>query len=149
MPVSLINQRWRVVRKQSKKAMNLSNISQNGKPQAGDVFISSFLPFTSGQGSEQRHFNNQAEGQDSLRQTILYDYNNKRNPRQVKETIPTWSQNWLPPCNKDTVLSSFQTLRGYNPGLPWQFSGQDSVIPMEGAKVRSPVRWSLDPTCRN
>ena len=41
------------------------------------MLISSFLPSTGGQGSEQRHFNSQAEGQDSLRQTILYDYNNK------------------------------------------------------------------------
>ena len=31
----------------------------------------------------------QAEGQDSLRQTILYDYNNKSNEKQVKETVPT------------------------------------------------------------
>ena len=42
------------MRKQSKKAINLANIS-NGEPQAGDVFISSFLPSTGGQGSEQRH----------------------------------------------------------------------------------------------
>ena len=42
--------------KQSKKAINLANVSENGKPQAGDVFISSFLPSTGGQGSEQRHF---------------------------------------------------------------------------------------------
>ena len=45
-------------------------------------------------------FNSQAEGQNFLRQTILYDYNNKSNKRQVKETVPTWSQNWLPPCNR-------------------------------------------------
>ena len=45
-------------------------------------------------------FNSQAEGQNFLRQTILYDYNNKSNERQVKETVPTWSQNWLPPCNR-------------------------------------------------
>ena len=41
------------------------------------MFISSFLPSTGGQGSEQRHFNSQAEGQDSLRQAIMYDHNNK------------------------------------------------------------------------
>ena len=39
----------------------------------------------------------QAEEQDSLRQTILYEYNNKSNKKQIKETVPTWSQNWLPP----------------------------------------------------
>jgi len=45
--------------------------------QQGDVLISSFLPSTHGQGSEKSHFNNQAEGQDSLRQSRRYDYNNK------------------------------------------------------------------------
>ena len=92
MPDFFIDQRWGQVRKQSKRAINFASISQNGKPQAGDVLISSFLPFTSGQGSEQRHFNNQAEGQDSLRQTILYDYNNKSNEKLVKETVPRWNR---------------------------------------------------------
>ena len=36
-------------------ATNLANISQNGKPQAGDVLISPFLPSTGGQGSKQRN----------------------------------------------------------------------------------------------
>ena len=44
----------------------------------------------------------QAEGQDSLRQTILYDYN-KSNEKQVKETVPGWGQNWLLLCNAITV----------------------------------------------
>ena len=35
-----------------KKAINLANISYSGKPRAGDVLISSFLPRTGGQGSE-------------------------------------------------------------------------------------------------
>ena len=43
------------MRKQSKKDINLANIS-NGKPQAGDVLISPFLPSSGGQGSEQRCF---------------------------------------------------------------------------------------------
>ena len=50
----LIDQRQREVRKQSKKDINLANIL-NGKPQAGDVLISSFLLSTGGQGSQQRH----------------------------------------------------------------------------------------------
>ena len=86
-PGSFIDQRWEKVRKQSKKSINLANISQKCKLQAGDVFISSFLPSTGGQGSEQRHFslNNQAEEQDSPRQAILYGYNNKSNKKkQVK-----------------------------------------------------------------
>ena len=76
------------MRRQSKKAMDLMN-SYNGQPQAGDVLISSFLQSTGGQGSEQSHFKSQAEGQDSLRQLVLYDYNNKSNEKQVEETVPT------------------------------------------------------------
>ena len=48
------------------------------------------------QGSEQRHFNSQAEGQDSLRQAITY--NNKSKEKQVKETVPAKSQNRLFPA---------------------------------------------------
>ena len=43
MPGGFIDQRWGEVRKQSEKAVTLANISQNGKPQAGDVLLSSFL----------------------------------------------------------------------------------------------------------
>ena len=35
----------------------------------------------------------QAEGQGPLRQAIMYDDNNKSNEKQVKETVPSWSQN--------------------------------------------------------
>ena len=63
------------MRRQRKKAMDLRN-SYTGQPQAGDVLISSFLQSTGGQGSEQSRFKSQAEGQDSLRQLVLYDYNN-------------------------------------------------------------------------
>ena len=41
--------------------------------EAACVLISSFLPSTGGQGSEQRHLNSKAEGQDSLKQAIMYD----------------------------------------------------------------------------
>ena len=54
--------------------------------------VSSFLPPTGGQDSEQRRFNSEEEGQGSLRQAILYDYNNACHEKQVKETVPTWSQ---------------------------------------------------------
>ena len=48
--------------------------------------------------NEQKRFSlGQAEGQDSLRQPIMCDYNNKSNGKQVKETVPTWSQQWLFP----------------------------------------------------
>ena len=56
MPDSFIDQRWEEVRKQSKKVINLTNISHNVRPQAGGVFISSFLPSTGGGGSELRYF---------------------------------------------------------------------------------------------
>ena len=58
----------------------------------GNVLIFSFLQSVGGQGSEQRHFNGQAEGQDSLRPDLMYGYNNRRNGKQVKETVTTWSQ---------------------------------------------------------
>ena len=40
-----------------------------------------------------------------LRQAILYDHNNKSNQKQVKETVPTWSQNWLLLYNTVAALS--------------------------------------------
>ena len=40
----------------------------------------------------------QAKGQNSLKQTIMYVYNNKSKEKQVKKTVPTWSQNWLFPA---------------------------------------------------
>ena len=61
MPDS-VYQRLGQVRKQSEKAINVANISQNGKPQAGNVLISSFLPSTGGQGSEQSHFKQLGRG---------------------------------------------------------------------------------------
>ena len=48
--------------------------------------------------NEQKRFGlGQAEGHDSLRQPIMRDYNNKSNGKQVKETVSTWSQQWLFP----------------------------------------------------
>ena len=41
----------------------------------------------------------QAEGQSPLRQVIMSDCKNKSNKKQVNETVPTWSQNWLLLCN--------------------------------------------------
>ena len=58
------------------------------------MLISSFLPFTGGQGTEKGTLvYSQPEGQGSLRQAIMYDHNNKSNEKQVKETVPTWNQN--------------------------------------------------------
>ena len=45
-------------------------------------------------------FNSQAKGQGSLRQAILYDYNNKSNEKQIEEIVRTWSQNWFLLCNR-------------------------------------------------
>ena len=48
-----------------------------------------FLQCTGRLGSEQKHFSLPVrKGQDSLRQALLCDYNNKSNEKQVKETIP-------------------------------------------------------------
>ena len=62
------------------------------------MLVSSSLPSAGGQGSEQRLFNSQAEGQGPLKQAIIYDYNNKSNGKQVKETVSTGSQNQLLPA---------------------------------------------------
>ena len=59
------------------------------------VLVSSFLLSAGGQGSEQRHFNSQADGQGPLKQATVCDYNNKSNGKQVKETVSTWRQNQL------------------------------------------------------
>lgn len=32
-------------------------------------------------------------------EAIVYNYNNKNNKNQVKETFPTWSQNWFFPAS--------------------------------------------------
>ena len=79
----------------------------------GVVLISSLLPSTGGQGSEQRHSNSQAEREDSLRQAVMYSYN-KSNGDQVKEIVPVWSQNWLlpatypPPKTDESKLSCWE-----------------------------------------
>ena len=61
-----------------------------------DGLASSFLPSTGRQGSEESHFSVIARQTGwILRQTIICDYNIKSNGKQVKETVPTWSHNWL------------------------------------------------------
>ena len=51
------------------------------------MLISSFLPSTGGQGSEQRHCNSQAEGQGPFTQAIMCDCNNKSPEKKVKERM--------------------------------------------------------------
>lgn len=93
----LIDQRQRELRKQSKKDINLANIVLNGKPQAGVMLISPFHCHPQELNAARKAgFLQSARGRDSLRQAILYDYNNKNNEKQVKETVPSWSQIWLP-----------------------------------------------------
>ena len=59
------------------------------------MFISSFLTSLGGQSSEQRYLTVRQRGRFSLRQAIMYDYNNKSKGKEVKESVPTGSQNWL------------------------------------------------------
>lgn len=40
----------------------------------------------------------------------MYDYNNKNNKKQVKETVPAWSQNWLFPAAIPQCQSPFRSL---------------------------------------
>ena len=70
MPVSFIaSERERRWGSKVKGPSVLQNISWNDQPRGEDVLVSFFLqPFTGGQGS--------------LRQAIMYDYNNKSNKKQ-------------------------------------------------------------------
>ena len=56
----------------------------------------------------------QAEGQGCVRQAILWDYNNKSNTKKVKETVSSWSPNWLPLCN----TSGLRLRAGWSWGEP-------------------------------
>ena len=76
------------------------------------MLISSFLPSAGGQGSEQRHFDSQAEGQDSLMQALLCDYNNKSNEKQVKETVSNME------CKLASSLKHLQVGKVNNGMLP-------------------------------
>ena len=77
MPGSFIDQRWGELRSKVKRPLTLQTAPRMASLRQGDVSVSS-LPSTGGQSSGQRHlFNSQAEGQDSLRQAIPYDYNSK------------------------------------------------------------------------
>ena len=63
----------------------------NGKPQTGgyvNFFLLAVYRWT-GLWTKALQLNSQAEGQDSLRQAIMYDYNcnNKSNREQFKETV--------------------------------------------------------------
>ena len=56
----------------------------HGKPQAENVLISPFLPSMVDRVLNRGTFNSQAEGQDSRRQAIMHDYDNKSSEKQVK-----------------------------------------------------------------
>ena len=70
-----------------------------------DVLISSFLQSTGGQGSKQRHFSLIGRGAGFSEAGLTSDYNNKSNEKQVKEIVPPWVQNWLPPCNTCVIVN--------------------------------------------
>ena len=75
------------------------------------MLISSFLP-SEVDSILTKALNSQAEGRYSLRQAILYDYNNnKSNKKSVKETVPPWGQNWLLVCNTIMVNSPLKLPR--------------------------------------
>lgn len=54
-----------------------------------------------------------AERQDTLRQPIPYDYNNKSNEKQIKETVPTWVRTGF-----SATLSLQDDVHGAVPGGP-------------------------------
>lgn len=51
----------------------------------------------------------QAEGQGPWRQAFMYNCSNKSKENRGKQTVPTWSQNWLLLCN---TLSTKPCLKG-------------------------------------
>ena len=61
---------------------------RNGKPQAGGC-VSFFLPSCHLQVDSILNKGSLTVRQDSLRRTIMYDYYNKSNRKQVKETVLT------------------------------------------------------------
>ena len=109
------------MRKWSKKVISFIWLGQHRE---GDVLISSFLqPFTGGQGQivsqwpEQRHFNIQAEGQGSLWQVIMYDYNNKSNreqrlksKKQIQHGV-RFSSSLLQSCTRSWWMCFHKTVR--------------------------------------
>ena len=42
----------------------------------------------------------------------MYDYNNNSNKKQVKETVPTWSQNWFLSATVPHCQGPFDNLVG-------------------------------------
>ena len=73
MPGSFMDQRWQGGGNKVKGPLILQISPRMASLRQGDVLVPSFLPSTGGQGSEQRHLNSKAEGQDSLKQAIMYD----------------------------------------------------------------------------
>ena len=97
MPVSFMGQRWGEGEETKKTMPLILQIFLEWQASGMGVLVSSFLLSAGGQGSEQRHFNSQADGQGPLKQATMCDHNNKSNGKQVKETVSTWRQNQLLP----------------------------------------------------
>lgn len=84
-------------------------------------------------------FNSQAERQGSLRQAIVYDYNNKNNEKQAKETVPTWSHNWLLLCNNSISGRPVRGLPGRSGPGPFLPTGlKHSVISLSITSAITP-----------
>ena len=68
------------------------------------MLISSFLLATGGQGSDQRQFSLTVSqrGRVLLSRPLRTIIITKAMEKQVKETVPTWSQNWLLLCNNQS-----------------------------------------------
>lgn len=90
MPISFIEQRNGEDEEIVKSMSILSGFGQGQE----DALISSFLQlFIGGYGQivslwvEKKHLNIQAEGQGSLRQAIMYDYNNGNEKHKLKKQV--------------------------------------------------------------
>ena len=63
-----------------------------------DVLISSILPSTGGQSSEQKNFSSRQRVRALWGRPLCVITITKKKKQKVKETFPTWSQNWLFPA---------------------------------------------------
>ena len=97
MPVSLQNKdggRWGNKVKSALILQVFPRMTSLGK-ECANFFLPVAIHRWTGSWTKALWFNIQVEGQGSLRQVSMCDYNNESNKKQVEEMDPTWTQNWF------------------------------------------------------
>ena len=89
------------------------------------------LLFTGGQGQTSLHELNkgtlvysQAEGQGPPGKAVIMIIITKATKKQVREQFPTWSQNWLLPCNTGNIPNA--EIEAASPALAGRFFTTES-----------------------